>query len=595
MKQFTPLLLFLLSSAQVICQPSFEFDKSIDLSFRPNQIAINSNGECIILSDENELYLIDLDGMIEKLSDKLNLSTGSIITTIAGTRSSRIYIGSSLDGLFEYENTNIRQINDSMGLDADSITSVFEKEYLGENVVYVGTNQELYASYDYGASFEKIDLNPSIDEDFPCTVYEGRSDYATVESLGPFGFSSCDSDEPKVRIYGASSIWDTIFKDESIPGNVLSRITTTTTNINRDPTFNIATDQGLYQRTWSCYNTSYYLISDLIINSFGEIKLYPSQIFNGVPEETYILAGANNGLYISSGRNTTGFSLIELTSELDILDVQFNECTAQIYAASPNSLIVLNSIVDYSSDKVDLTNAISLSGELFMCQGDSITIESTSGGINLYDRKWLKNGNEIESEFGRYVTVKDSGEYSVLYNHCLFDEEQITVPIRIKYYTRESVQVIGETSFEEGTIHYVEIVESTNDSLYFGNDKLLDSNSFAVKSDTSIQVTVLTKDGCRFNNEFSFTTYPPILGINNMNLSIQLYPNPVVDNFTVIGIVEDSSLRIMDLSGSEVNVNVYHNELGQLNIECNSLLPGVYLLVIETENKIVISRKFIKI
>jgi hypothetical protein len=588
-KNYFLLGLIFLFPSYIFSQPTFQIGQSTEFDFQVKEIAVNSNGEVLVLSLDLNLYLVSVEGNIENITDRFSLDENSEFTTIAGTRSSRFYIGTSSNFLFEYSSdNNVIHINAQQGLEGDSITSMFESEYLGARILYVGTNKELYNSLDYGRTFEKADLNPFTNTDYPCTVLEGMSGFVIRESHAPYFSSYCNIEKNKVRITRIGNTWDTIFAFDSLKGNPISLTTTHTSRLNDQPTFVIGTDQGVFRKSLNCRDEYINKVSNQIVNSFAELRLYPNALFQTYAQETYILAASDSGLFISSDKLGLDFSLVDEGINSRLKDVKVNHCTAEVIIATSESITRLQTNIDYTREKIDLTNEISMQGELLICKGDSVVLSSTAQGTNLYKIQWLKNGNVLEHETDRHLTVKDSGQYTIRYDHCIFDSPQITNSLNVNFYARAPIVLKGDSLFQSGEINRLEIIREANDSLYYVNDMLLDSNMFAVKSDTTVIISVLTTNNCLFQNEYSFST---ILSNTNLVRNVEIYPNPFQNSFFIKGIENGFyDLKIANAYGAIIESTAYQMKNGHLRVETDKLKSGLYFVIVEIDNKVLIKK-----
>lgn len=591
MKKFHLFLLCLLYTTFAVSQPVFDRERTIDLPFQIDQFAVNGDGDMLVLSEENQIYLVNDAGNIENISDRFNLSEGSVFTVLEGTRSSRIYIGTSRDYLFEYNAGELQQFNEERGLEGDSITSVYERVLGGGLTIYVGTNNELFVSRDRGESFVQNDLNADFNEGFACIVYEAFSSHLTIESQGPRRFNSCGFGEPKVIVSSFSGTFETVFNNDLIPGNVLSRFTRNTSRFNSSPTFVMATDQGIYTRFWGCRDPEYTRASDLIINSFLEIELYPSLVFADSRTEVFFLAASDQGIYqLGFSGSDDLFTLISGTEDLEAKSIQFNICAAQLVVAGSSSLTILQAQVDYDLPTIDLTQTLSQTEPMTICEGEEVVLESTADGFYLYEAQWLKDGETIAGENQQSLVVTEPGDYSIQYNNCLFDQVQETPSVNINYFERPPVEIVGEPIFRVNTIQFVDIETDDNDSLYFVNDELLDDNSFAIKSDTVVTVKVLTKDNCTFSGEFEFST---VVSASEelADLPLNVYPNPFVAGFFIdVQGDHDADVRVFDLAGNEVAVAMERQHQGEIWIEMDNNSPGIYLVKIAGGGQIITKR-----
>lgn len=104
------------------------------------------------------------------------------------------------------------------------------------------------------------------------------------------------------------------------------------------------------------------------------------------------------------------------------------------------------------------------------------------------------------------------------------------------------------------------------------------------KKDASASMSVLLKDGTKEGSYKKLIFANELTSIEEMGeISLYVYPNPVVNTLNVVGVEEDTYLSVFNLNGQCIK-----QEKGNL-IDVTSLNKGVYIL--QVNNKFV---KFIK-
>jgi len=84
------------------------------------------------------------------------------------------------------------------------------------------------------------------------------------------------------------------------------------------------------------------------------------------------------------------------------------------------------------------------------------------------------------------------------------------------------------------------------------------------------------------------------IGIDQANSSISIYPNPVENNLVVeLKDINEGKLEIYNNIGQLIETRILENEQ-DIQINTSNLQPGIYMLIVETENQEPILKRFIK-
>lgn len=98
------------------------------------------------------------------------------------------------------------------------------------------------------------------------------------------------------------------------------------------------------------------------------------------------------------------------------------------------------------------------------------------------------------------------------------------------------------------------------------------------KKDTSVSMSVLLNDGTQEGSYRKLILKKEVTSIEELGeISLYVYPNPVSNTLSVMGVGEDASLSVYTLSGK----SVIQEKGNQLDV--TSLLKGTYILQINNQ------------
>lgn len=98
------------------------------------------------------------------------------------------------------------------------------------------------------------------------------------------------------------------------------------------------------------------------------------------------------------------------------------------------------------------------------------------------------------------------------------------------------------------------------------------------KKDASASMSVLLKDGTKEGSYKKLIFANELTSIEEMGeISLYVYPNPVVNTLNIIGVDENASLSVFNLNGQCIK-----QEKGNV-IDVNSLVKGTYVLQINNQ------------
>ena len=120
---------------------------------------------------------------------------------------------------------------------------------------------------------------------------------------------------------------------------------------------------------------------------------------------------------------------------------------------------------------------------------------------------------------------------------------------------------------------------------YNANGTLIPGATSEIFNPTSMgeYYVVVTNNNCE---ETSYVINYNINGLNNLNQSIKIYPNPT-NGFLTVETSSAVNLTFMTYIGNELlEVENNHNELNSTKLDLSTFAKGIYLMKIEQNNQI---------
>jgi hypothetical protein len=233
-----------------------------------------------------------------------------------------------------------------------------------------------------------------------------------------------------------------------------------------------------------------------------------------------------------------------------------NTTTTTVFSTTPNQDLSVQLNL-YSTDEDDLRDGV------IIRMGDNFTDAVT-------DEDAVKFWNYLES-----LATVQNGAY-LTSDRRLLDEENEIVQLYLTNYTNENYTFkINVDNPENKTVHLVDH--------YLGTQTLLDNNYLEYNFSVNQNVPA-SSDTDRFQLNFDNTT----LSDGNFELNgLNVYPNPVVDIFTVnLDQFNGQVIRlnIFDITGKKVQSFKPSQSGSVIEISMNGYSNGVYILKVDTSN-----------
>ena len=218
---------------------------------------------------------------------------------------------------------------------------------------------------------------------------------------------------------------------------------------------------------------------------------------------------------------------------------------------------------------------------------------STGASIKLIDRAGLERLQGSVDFEDQVVVTSVNGSINRVYKlnfegEILGSDAYLTSDVYVvdqENFTIDSI--IMDTSIDEfldnvTAVPYAKITILNEDQSPATSGNL--SNGFAV--------VVVSGDGLK-EVTYTFNFYDPTLGINPEIESIKLYPNPLSDHLTIEGIAPQSTISIKNIYGNTLRTITNENSTS-LELSTGDLLPGIYLIQIQSHNHYTFTHKIVK-
>ena len=297
----------------------------------------------------------------------------------------------------------------------------------------------------------------------------------------------------------------------------------------------------------------------------------PDPIINTTTSTTVSCFGENNG---SAGINTTNGG----TAPYSYLwsDGQNTNIASGLFAGTYYCTITdINGCSDYISvDVLEPDEIINTTSSIDAscydnCDG-SISI-TTNGGTPPYIYTW-DDGQTTQTATGLCagfynVTITDANNCSTINSAVVNEPNPILINILIN--GNSLIATSGFSSYQ----------------WYNANGTLIPGATSEIFNPTSMgeYYVVVTNNNCE---ETSYVINYNINGLNNLNQSIKIYPNPT-NGFLTVETSSAVNLTFMTYIGNELlEVENNHNELNSTKLDLSTFAKGIYLMKIEQNNQI---------
>lgn len=168
---------------------------------------------------------------------------------------------------------------------------------------------------------------------------------------------------------------------------------------------------------------------------------------------------------------------------------------------------------------VTLPAVVVSNGSASICPNDSVQL-ATIGGM-FYTYQWYKNGTPINNANQVYLTVSDSGNYSVLVTDTLSQLDSLSNPLYISILSVSSPQLMIDTTY----------IACTNDSAIFSTSvsyaSYLWSNGAAtsqtyLSTSNYISVQVIDNNGCKLTSNSYYFNADSITPVSICAVSVNI-------------------------------------------------------------------------
>jgi gliding motility-associated-like protein len=411
-----------------------------------------------VLAKNNEVYRINnATQSVDNFTATFAAYNSDPLIDIAGLSQDTVFVATQ-KSVIEFKKNKFKTISAVDGL-ADTVTSIgigtsyfFSVQGLP---LFIGTTKG-FGVYDYQSEI----LNYIVDPHFPrlTTIFE--TTYRNFMMTNPFP----DRYTPTLPYYPVIFRAGLSLYSYDILNvvNTNNRINTAFYTLFGPPeissiyagSFFWGNENGLYQENINTYPgffpTSFQqYLNNIKVNKITDIiglnSLYTAKTAHPLTKGT-LLVGTDNGLYFSSSvfdtlkNNMAGFSLFHYDElgNIPVNDVCVNAtyqqityyttgCEDGVWLATNDGVYLTKPDYGKYIGQQKISNGVTFDipafpgtviGETQICQGDSMKIflnRSLTGNTI----QWTKNGNSILGAHGYQLTVKDSGNYSVvLYSPC---------------------------------------------------------------------------------------------------------------------------------------------------------------------------------
>lgn len=235
-------------------------------------------------------------------------------------------------------------------------------------------------------------------------------------------------------------------------------------------------------------------------------------------------------------------------------------------------ILPVRDFLAYDNGSVDYSAGINQRSGMLAVRYDVVG-EAYVSGVSINFTNYLQRGNALE------LMVWDSLGLQPIYRKEVLIPELDKMDDFAFYPIDSSIRVSGD--------FYVGFTQFTNDFVYIGLDKTTDTREeifFNVygtwEQNTSVAGSLMIRP--------HLTETPPIVADESTDEEVRIFPNPVLNQLTVEGDVED--IRVVDFMGREIKVPLDAFENGYVLTFVNQQ-KGIYLIQYMQRNK----RKSIRI
>jgi|GEM_PF-2341196 len=302
------------------------------------------------------------------------------------------------------------------------------------------------------------------------------------------------------------------------------------------------------------------------------------------PSNTEFCVG--DTLYVSN--TSTGAATYEWYLDGNLTSTQQTPSFPMNVAGTRQVLLVVQNGICVDSFLTAVTTfpipspALSASGTVSFCEGDTVQLHATSAGGTL---QWYEGTVAIAGATGSMLVIDSAGVYSVVETStqgCVgSSSNQLTVTVNPN-------PVAGYTfSTNNGTVAFTNTSSGGSASSWtFGDGNISTTSSpahtYAVSGTYTVCLTETSQNGCE--DTVCQSVQVIIVGFVDGNaISISVAPNPVRDEVMVRlsqSLTEDASITVTDLAGKQVLTGRIASGESQEKIQLKGVGKGIYLLVV---------------
>ncbi|MEC9209196.1 MAG: T9SS type A sorting domain-containing protein, partial [Bacteroidota bacterium] len=299
---------------------------------------------------------------------------------------------------------------------------------------------------------------------------------------------------------------------------------------------------------------------DSIISTTTSTSINCSGGNDGSASISIISGGAPPYAYLWSNGQTTNIAtgLSAGTYSCTITDANGCLDSASVDVVEPDEIISITSSIDASCYNY--------------CDG-SVSV-TTTGGIPPYSYVWT-NGQSTQTATGLCagsynVTITDDNSCSVIHSAIVNEPNPLLINIWIN--GSDLVATNGFSTYQWYTASGTLIPGAT-------------SEIFNPSSMGEYYVSVTDSNGC---SENSLIIDYNISGLNSLDQSIKIYPNPTNGFLTIEGTHAINSITVMTSIGNQLlKVENNNNEVSSTKLDLSTFAKGIYFIQIKQNNQIV--------
>jgi len=244
---------------------------------------------------------------------------------------------------------------------------------------------------------------------------------------------------------------------------------------------------------------------------------------------------------------------------------------------------------------------ISAASATTFCKGGSVLLTSTVSA-NIISYQWKKNGTNISGATSSTFTANASGTYTLtVTNNCGNSATSNSIQVKVNPLPTAVVTPSGTVNICNGDSVVLQVATAASQTYQWRKNGVniagATSSTYTAKTKGSYTVVVTkTTTGCTKTSAVTKVTVTLcVAGTGTSEYAgIKVFPNPSSGEFHISLPGSSNSqylLSIFDNQGNPIQANKSISKDFSFG---NSLKPGVYLIQIKTDNKVVFEEKIIK-